>query len=184
MFNRVLIVLAVFSLMATSALAAEKPVVETHMGPVIKDFGPYINVPDGSYELKKDTHYKVFIDVSDSSDADDALNDNFESAARFLNMNANSGVDAADMEFALVVHGKAVKDLFTDEAYQAEFNQPNPNTALLDALNSAGVKIYVCGQSVGFHGLSMKQMNPAVSMAISAMSASVRLQSEGFIKIP
>jgi len=177
-------VLAVFSWMASSVLAAEKPVVETHMGPVITDFGPYVIVPEGSYKLNKDMHYKAFMDVSDSSDADDALNENFESAVRFLNMNANSGVKAADMEIALVVHGKAVKDLFTDQTYQAQFNQPNPNTALLAALNSAGVKIYVCGQSVGFRGLSMQQMNPVVTMAISAMSASVRLQSEGFILIP
>lgn len=184
MFNRVLMMLAVFSLMATTVLAAEKPVVDSHLGPVIKDFGPYVNVPDGSYKLNKDMHYKVFMDAANSSGANDELNRRFESAARFLNMNASSGVAAADMEFALVVHGKAVKDLFTDEAYQAQFNQSNPNTGLLDALNAAGVKIYVCGQSLGFRGVSMTQLNPGVTLAISAMSASVRMQSEGFFIIP
>ena len=187
MLNKVMTALAIASLMVSSVLAAEaqqKPVVESHMGPVIKNFGAVVDVPDGSYVLKKGTHYKASMDVSDSADDNSILNRHFESAARYLNMNARSGIDAADMEFALIVHGKAVKDILTDEAYQAEFNQPNPNTDLLAALKSAGVTIYVCGQSIGLRGFSVEQISPAVSIAISAMSAHVRLQSEGFTVIP
>jgi len=183
MIRRILM-MALLALLMTNVVAAEQSKPEIHMGPVIKDFGPYVNVPEDSFMLNKNQRYKAFMDITDGAAEDDALNRNFESAARFLNMNASSGVDAANMELALVIHGSAVKDLFTDEAYQAQFQKPNPNTGLLEALHSAGVEIYVCGQSLGFRGNTMEQLNPAVKLAISAMSTSIRLQSEGFNLIP
>ncbi len=37
-------------------------------GPVIKDFGPVFAAPDGSYNLEKNTHYKVSMDVAATGD--------------------------------------------------------------------------------------------------------------------
>lgn len=184
MRNKILTTLAIFSLMSANVLAANTLPEGASMGPVVKDFGPHVKVPDDSFKLSQDGHFKALMDIADSPEAKADLNRYIESAARFLNMNASSGIAADNMELALVVHGGAVKDLFTDAAYQAKFEQPNPNTALLDELSSAGVKIYVCGQSMGLHGYSMSQLNPAVQMAISAMSASVQLQSDGYVIIP
>ncbi len=62
--------------------------------------------------------------------------------------------------------------------------QPNPNTAMLKALGDAGVTIYLCGQSAAHRGYGVEELNPAVTMALSAMTAHVRLQSEGYTLIP
>jgi len=153
-------------------------------GPVIKAYGPVLAVPEGFYNLKKGTHYKVTMDVSDTGDFPEDLNRHIESAARFLNMHARNGISPGDIEFAIIVHGPASKDLLNDDAYQKRYEEPNPNTAMLKELNEAGVVIYLCGQTAGFRGIAVEELNPAVTMALSAMSAHVRLQSEGYTLIP
>ena len=157
---------------------------EALTGPVIEAYGPVYEVVGGAWNLEQGKHYKVSMDVSATEDLSGSLNRRLESAARFLNMHARNGIDPANIELAVVVHGAASRDLLTDEAYQTRFNQPNPNTAMLSALHGAGVKIYLCGQTAVHRGLSAEDLNPAVSMALSAMTAHVRLQSEGFTLIP
>lgn len=158
--------------------------IEPQTGPVIEAYGPVYNVPDSSWNLEKDLSYKVSMDVSDTGDFSGELNRRIESAARFLNLHARNGVDPKNIEFAIVVHGSAGKDLLTDAAYEARFDMPNPNTAMLAALYQAGVKIYLCGQTAAYRGFSVEELNPAVSLALSAMTAHVRLQSEGYTLIP
>jgi intracellular sulfur oxidation DsrE/DsrF family protein len=168
-----------FSLLVTSAIAAE-----SQTGPVIKNFGPVYEVSDGAFNLDKNTHYKVSMDVSATADFSSDLNRHFASAARFLNMHARNGIDPDNIEFAIIVHGGAAKDLLKDAAYEIKFDEPNPNTAMLKELSEAGVKIYLCGQTAVHRGYAIEDLNPAVTMALSAMTAHVRLQSEGYTLIP
>jgi intracellular sulfur oxidation DsrE/DsrF family protein len=72
----------------------------------------------------------------------------------------------------------------TDTAYEARYDEPNPNTAMLAALRDAGVKIFLCGQTAAHRGFAVEELNPLVSIAVSAMTAHVRLQSEGYTLIP
>jgi intracellular sulfur oxidation DsrE/DsrF family protein len=153
-------------------------------GPVVENYGPVFPVPEGSFNLAAGTHYKVTMDVSATGDFAEDRNRHFESAARFLNMHARNGIDPNDIEFAIIVHGPAAKDLLKDKAYQERFDEPNPNTAMLMGLSKAGVKIYLCGQTAAFKGYGAGEFNPAVTMALSAMTAHVRLQSEGYTLIP
>lgn len=173
-----------FGLVAMLLLAGNVCALEPQTGPVIKAYGPVYNVPEGSWNLKKDTHYKVSMDVSATGDFSSDLNRRIESAARFLNLHARNGVDPKNIEFAIVVHGSAGKDLLKDMAYEARFDEPNPNTAMLAALHDAGVKIYLCGQTAAHRGFTAGELNPAVSLALSAMTAHVRLQTEGYTLIP
>ena len=183
MFKTTITIIALGLCLAGYA-SAESPLDKTHMGPVIKNFGPVFDVPDASFELKKGVHYKAVMDLSESPETDGELNSGLESVARFLNMNVGSGIKAEDLKVAVVVHGKAGQDLLSDEASNKHFERPNPNTALLNELNEAGVEVYLCGQSAAYRGFTLEEMNPVVSMAISAMSAHVRLQAEGYSLIP
>ncbi|MGA9572873.1 MAG: DsrE family protein [Lysobacterales bacterium] len=171
-------------LAATSFMAGQLYAAEPQTGPVIVAFGAVYEVPVGAWNLQPDTHYKVSMDVSATEDFSGDLNRRIESAARFLNLHAKNGIDPKNIELVIVVHGPAARDLLKDDAYQARFNEPNPNTAMLAALHGAGVKIYLCGQTAAHRGYSAEELNPAVSLALSAMTAHVRLQSEGFTLIP
>lgn len=171
-------------LVALLGLAGYVFAAESQTGPVIESYGPVYDVPAGSWNLKQDTHYKVSMDVSATADFSGDLNRRLESAARFMNLHARNGIDPKNIEFAIVVHGSAGKDLLRDAAYEARFDEPNPNTAMLAALHEAGVKIYLCGQTAAHRGFATQDLNPAVSLALSAMTAHVRLQSEGYTLIP
>ena len=153
-------------------------------GPVIQGYGPVFNAPADAYNLRTDQHYKVSMDVSATGDFYEDRNSSLESAARFLNMHARNGIDVDHIEFAVIVHGAASKDLLSDSAYRQRFDEPNPNTAILKALSGAGVKIYLCSQSAAFKGYGFDEFNPAVTIALSAMTAHVRLQQEGYTLIP
>ena len=153
-------------------------------GPVVEGYGPVFPPPEGSFNLAAGTHYKVTMDVAATGDFAEDRNRHLESAARFLNMHARNGIDPDQIEFAIIVHGPAAKDLLKDKAYQERFGEPNPNTALLMGLNKAGVNIYLCSQTAAFKGYGAEEFNPAVTMALSAMTAHVRLQSEGYTLIP
>ena len=59
-----------------------------------------------------------------------------------------------------------------------------PNTAMLRELQQAGVRIYLCSQSATFKKFGYDEFNPAVTIAVSAMTAHVRLQQEGYTLIP
>ena len=157
---------------------------EPQAGPVIKTFGAVYEVPAGAWNLEKDRRYKVSMDVSATEDFSGELNRHIESAARFLNMQARNGIDPENIEMAIVVHGSASRDLLKDDAYQSRYNGPNPNTAMLAELQAAGVTVYLCGQTAAHRGIGVEELNPAVSLALSAMTAHVRLQSEGFTLIP
>ena len=153
-------------------------------GPVVEGYGPVFPVPEASFNLAADVHYKVTMDVSATGDFAEDRNRHFESAARFLNMHARNGISPDHIEFAIIVHGPAAKDLLKDKAYRERFDEPNPNTAMLMGLSKAGVRIYLCGQTAAFKGYGAEEFNPAVTMALSAMTAHVRLQSEGYTLIP
>jgi intracellular sulfur oxidation DsrE/DsrF family protein len=178
-FISTLMACSVFAFLAVVSHAAGP-----QTGPVVTGYGPVFPVPEGSFNLVAGKHYKVSMDVSATGDFVEDRNRHLESAARFLNMHARNGIDPDHIEFAIIVHGPAAKDLLKDKAYLSRFDESNPNTALLLGLSKAGVKIYLCGQTAAFKGYGAEEFNPAVTMALSAMTAHVRLQSEGYTLIP
>ncbi len=158
--------------------------VEPELGPVVPSYGPVAAPPPGSYNLDPNVHYKVSMDVAGVAEFPGDRNRHLESAARFLNMHARNGIPADNIEFAIIVHGRAARDLLTDKAYEARYHEKNPNTGLLQELSAAGVPIYLCSQTAAFRGMAPEEFSPAVTMSLSAMTAHVRLQQEGYTLIP
>ena len=156
------------AVMTASPLEAAEPT----LGPVVPNFGPVMAPPPGSFNLDPNVHYKVSMDMYTTPDFPGDQNRHLISAARFLNMHARNGIPAENIDFALIVHGKAAKDLLTDEAYEQRYNEPNPNTALLKELHAANVPIYLCSQTAAFRGMAPEEFSPTVTMSLSAMTAS------------
>ncbi len=173
-----------FAVVLTPFMAGHLYAAETQTGPVIQNFGPVYAVPGNAWNLEQGRLYKVSMDVAETAEFSGELNRHIESAARFLNMHARNGIEPGNIQMAIVVHGAASRDLLTDDAYQARYNEPNANSAMLTELQAAGVKIYLCGQTAVHRKIGVEELHPAVSLALSAMTAHVRLQSEGFTLIP
>lgn len=180
MYSRLLCTCLLLALGSWSVALTAQP----ELGPVIRRFGPVMAPPPGAYNLDPDVQYNVSMDVSSAADDPGRRNVKIESAARFLNMHARNGIPPENMDFALIVHGGATRDLLTDAAYEARYDEPNPNTELLAALKGAGVAIYLCSQSAAFMNMQPDEFSATVTMAVSAMTAHVRLQQEGYTLIP
>jgi len=148
---------------------------EPSLGPVVEGYGPTYPVTDRDVALPEGFVYKAVFDIAQDPVAG-SVNRNLVSVARYLNMHARNGVDIKNMNLAIVVHGSAVGNLLnTDD---------NPNLELITSLQKAGVKFYVCGQSMAFGGVARDELTDGIKVALSAMTMLTILQSEGYALLP
>ncbi len=153
---------------------------KTKSGPVIKEYGQVFKIKKPDLNLEKSKNYKIIFDVYTDQKNNKKINASINTVARFLNMHAQNGVDPNDLDIVLVLHGAATKNALSDVAYQREFHANNPNTELIKALKKSGVKIYVCAQSLSHKDFQKEDLSKNVQMSLSALTALVYYQSEGY----
>ena len=153
---------------------------QSQTGPVISDYGPVFDVPNTDFATPTDHMYRVAFDVSAAPESPDAVNRRIVTVARFLNMHANAGVPTDKMEVALVLHGGSGKYALANDAYRARYDTDNPNLGLITALHGQGVRIILCGQTAASRGFPKHELAEPVELALSAMTALIVLQSEGY----
>jgi len=153
-------------------------------GPAIPDHGPVAPQPADAFNRVPGETYRVLFDVASGSKDEHALNRRLESVARFVNLHARAGIDPKNLEIEVVTHGGTTFDVLSREAYRERFDVDHPNAGLLEALQAAGVTVYLCGQSASAHGVAPDELAPGVKLAHSAMTVLVRRQSEGWVLLP
>ncbi len=149
-------------------------------GPIITNFGEVWEIRDPDYKIDRNLELKAVFDIMNSPDNPDTINATIETAARFLNMHAQSGVPVEQLKIALVVHNKASKDIITNEAYQKRYGTNNPNYDLVQALLDAGGQIIFCGQSSLSRDFPREELIDGVQLSLSAMTALIQLQHEDY----
>jgi intracellular sulfur oxidation DsrE/DsrF family protein len=149
-------------------------------GPIINDYGKVWSIEHPDFKVDTSKEYKAVFDIMNSPESHEAINASIETAARFLNMHAQSGVPLKNLKFALVVHNKASKDIITNEAYQKKYGSDNPNQELIKALMDAGGQIIFCGQSSVSRGFPREDLIEGVQLSLSAMTALIQLQDEDY----
>lgn len=175
--------LAVSLLVAAAPLAAQPAAADFLTGPLIEEFGATLPVP-GAAPLPENAQFAILFDVSEPADPG-AINRTINSAARFLNMHVRAAADPAAMRIAIVVHGRAVRDMIRAEPYAAVYDgAENANAAAIAALAEHGVTFHVCGQSAAYYGVSTEDLMPGVTMELSAMTAHALLQQQGYTLNP
>jgi len=160
------------------SLNAQESIRQT--GPIIDDFGPTFSVGNPDFMTDTTKIYKVVFDIHNTPDDPTKVNPMLNTLARFLNMHAHAGVPLKNMKVAGVFHNKATHDILDNIGYEAKYGVKNPNLALLTALDEAGAKLYICGQSIGARGVDRTQIHDRVGVALSAMTVILSLQSEGY----
>ncbi|QCX00025.1 DsrE family protein [Aggregatimonas sangjinii] len=149
-------------------------------GPIIKEYGKVWKIENPDYKVDVNKEYKVVFDIMNSPDSHTEINKSIETAARFMNMHAQSGVPASNLKVVLVVHNQASKDMITDAAYQDRYQADNPNKGLIQALMDAGAKVIFCGQSSLSRNFPREELLDGVQLSLSAMTALIQLQDEGY----
>ena len=165
------------SLLVGSALSAQE---RTRPGPVIRSAGAVFAVPTPTFATRTDLDYKVAFEIATAPSQPDRQNTALNTVARYLNMHAQAGVPRQRIHAAVVVHGPAGWELLDDEAYRARHGTNNPNAELVRELIGAGTRVILCGQTAAARGIPTDRLIEGVDLALSAMTAFVVLQEEGY----
>ena len=175
---RRLLLLALFGL-ATPGTAQERP----EAGPVILSGGAVFAV-EATFPTPRSLEYKVAFEVATVAEEPHQLNVGLNTVARFINMHAQAGVPLEKIRSAIVVHGPAGWDLLDDRSYQARTGVPNPNAELLRELMDFGTRVILCGQTASSRGIPIPGLLDGVEVSLSAITAFVVLQDEGYYVNP
>ncbi len=178
MTRRILLTISVFAALCQTAFA------QPTTGPVIDGYGAAFVVDNADVPLIEDHEYRVVFEVTGYNQSPGGVNRNLERVARFLNLHAKNGVHPENMHLAVVVHGAALVNALSDDAYETRLEMANPNLELAEKLAAAGVEFYVCGQSMGMRGFDHSELAAPFKMATSALTMVHQLQATGYTLQP
>lgn len=165
---------------AVPGKAQAKPGELTH--PVIPGHGAVVRLADAVHQPRAGT--RVLVDLTKGGAADE-LNSGLEKVAKYLNIYAGGGAEPVQSQIAVVFHGDATLIVLNDDAYSAKFKtEGNPNLKLMQQLHEAGVELYVCGQTLISKGSRPEEVAVFVDTAVSALTAVVNLQADGYSYVP
>jgi len=150
------------------------------VNPVIKDFGGIFEIPYADEKPDPSLTFNIVIEVQQESDKGDTINWALNNVARMLNIHSMAGVPPSKMNVVLAIHGGATYAIMNNEAYKAKYKVDNPNLKLIDQLSKAGVKMYVCGQSIVNRKVDRMKLAPPIKVASSALTTLTNYQLKGY----
>ena len=150
--------------------------------PAIAPYGPIAHLPDAVQQPRPGS--KLLVDLTGGGDPDKLLK-SIEKVARYVNIYKGAGSEAQQVDITVVIHGDATLAVLNDDAYAKKFGlEGNPNLDCLHKLHDAGVELLVCGQSLISKGGQPQEVVVFIDTAVSALTALVNLQSDGYAYVP
>ena len=163
--------------MITCTVRAQLP---ERVNPIIKSQGGIFEIPFAEEKPDPALTYSIVIEVERESEKPDTINWALNNVARLLNLHAVGGVPAANMNVVLAIHGGATYTTMTNEQYQAKYKMNNPNLKLYQELQAAGVKMFVCGQSLINRKVDRTRIVPQVKPSVSMLTTLTTYQIRGY----
>ena len=146
--------------------------------PIVKNQGGIYAIEEAVEYPDSTLQYKIVIDLKSGAKKEGDLAFALHNSARMMNLHGIGGVK--NMEVIGVIHSDATKSILSNSAYKKRYGVENPNTELIAALTEAGMKIYVCGQSLIARGFAVEELNPNVQISISALTILTTYQLKGY----
>ena len=153
---------------------------QTRIYPVIKNFGGIFDIPYAEEKPDPNMDYNIVIEVEHAIDNADSVNWALNNVARLLNVHVMGGVKPEKLHVVLAIHGGAAFSVMNSDAYRAKYKVNNPNIALLEELEKAGVKIFICGQSLIARKIDRMKLVPQVKIASSMLTTLTTYQLRGY----
>ncbi len=169
-----LLAAAVFTVCAVSPAGAQQGEA------LLRIEGKFSPIPKPEHVAPKDLVYRVAWDVTVGPEKPGEITTGFRTPANFLMMTDTSGIPRKNVHLAIIVHGTAARSLLQNDAYKAATGVDNPNIALLEALNGAGVEVIACGQALLNRKVPRDKLLPFVKTSISATLARAVLHAQGY----
>jgi intracellular sulfur oxidation DsrE/DsrF family protein len=171
------LVLALFILVCVQVSSQE------WITPVIPGYGQIKNFEDVAIRPDAAIDYKLVFDVK-SGDKKDGVNVGLWKIARTLNMLGAANIPSEKIKIVAAIHGEATFASLNNERHEMDFNAPNPNLDLLRLLRDNGVELYVCAQATAARNIEQKDLDPNVTLALSALSVLANYQLMGYAFMP
>jgi len=152
--------------------------------PVIKGYGPIVPLPNATFQPDKSIKYRVLFDITKAAESAGKVNPGLDRVARFLNVLAASDIMPKNVDLAAVIHGPATPVVLKNEIFKDKFKTDNPNEKIIMALREAGVRLYVCGQTLIEDGFKDEWVNERIAIAVSASVVVPTYQLKGYAYLP
>jgi len=153
---------------------------QNKVNPVIKKFGTITEVPFSVENPDTKLDYKIIVEVSSDNAKPETVHEFFDKVASVVNLHALGGVAANKLHVVMVIHGPAAQFVVNNDEYRKKFNTDNPNIPLFKELTDAGVKIFVCGQSLNKRNIAKEVVTSEVKPALSAITTLTTYQLKGY----
>lgn len=168
-----------FLLLCCCSLAGAAQTLQ-RVNPVIKSQGGIFDIPFAVERPDPSLVYNVIIEVERESDKPDTINWALNNVARFLNLLSVGGIPPAKVNVILAIHGGASYTTMNNDQYKAKYKVDNPNLKLYQELQAAGVKMFICGQSVVNRKIDRMRLVPEVQPALSMLTTVTTYQLKGY----
>ena len=153
---------------------------QSRMHPVVKSYGGIFDIPYAEEKPDPTLDYKIIIEIATASDKPDSTNWALYNVARLINLHVMGGVPKEKLHVVLAIHGGAAFSVMNNEAYKAKYGVDNPTLKLFKELDQAGVKMFVCGQSILARNIDRFKMVPEVKVASSMLTTMTTYQLKGY----
>jgi intracellular sulfur oxidation DsrE/DsrF family protein len=146
---------------------------------VISNYGTVYDIPDA---VKPDPglQYKIVIDLKSASPDPAKINPGLNNVARMLNLHAAGGIGSENMSVVVAIHGNATYTVLDKKGYIKKHAMENPNMELIRVLKNAGVKLFICGQSLIARNNGFENINPDITIALSMLTVVTEHQGKGY----
>jgi intracellular sulfur oxidation DsrE/DsrF family protein len=146
---------------------------------IIKDYGTINDIAD-IIDPDPNIDYKIVIDLKAASPDPNRINPGLNNIARMLNLHAAGGISPDKIYVVAAIHGSATFTVLDNTGYQLKYGIDNPNVDLIKQLKAAGVKLFVCGQSLVARNNGFDNVNPDIEIALSMLTVVTAHQQKGY----
>lgn len=164
---------------ANSGAPASRDAV-TWVYPVIPKFGAVHPRPDAAVQPDPGADYKIFVDVVSTPKDMGKTFPSLDRLARLVNLMGFAKVPADHVHIVALLDEKAALAALDNAHYRKEFKRGNPNLEVLRALRKAGVQLLICSQALAGRGLKDSDIDPSVTVSLSALTDPVVYGHEGY----
>lgn len=148
--------------------------------PLIKGFGGVSEIPLATEKPDTKKQFKIIVEVNTENPQPAKVHELMEKIASIANLHVLGGVAPAQLHIVAVIHGPAAMYIMNDSVYLQKYGSNNPNIPLFHALKEAGIKVFVCGQSMMKRNIDPATLAPDLGIALSAMTTLSTYQQKGY----
>ena len=148
--------------------------------PIIPNYGGIYNAEWVVEKPDPDLDYNVVVDIASGDNDKTKPFYSLINVARLMNLHVIGGVSKDKLNVVLAIHASAVWSVLSDKEYNKKYGVDNPHVPLFQELREAGVKIFVCSQSMIGRNITPDMITDGVLPATSMLTTLTTFQLKGY----